>query len=137
MKALSAVVFVLAVCLFAANGALLSAQTAQTAQTDSQPSITNGPVAEYVSDSAATLGWSSTMPGKMTVRYGIDRTKLTQTAAETGERRNHHARLDGLKPNTRYYFQVYAGSEPVGGIGTFSTVEKGEAPERSKVTIPE
>ena len=122
-------------------GALFFAthSTSLTAQVDAQKSFTNGPVAEYISDSAATIGWSRGQPANMTVRYGTDRTRLTQTATATasGEVRNHHARLDGLAPRTRYYFQVYEGGAPVGGVGTFSTVGKGDAPERSKATIPE
>ena len=98
-----------------------------------------GRVAEYISDSTATIGWSTGQPANMTVRYGTDRMKLTQTASpsESGEARNHHVHLERLTPGTRYYFQLYEGSERVGGVGTFSTVEKGETPERSKVTIPE
>lgn len=132
MKNLSAALAVVAL-IFAINSASL------TAQVNSQKSVTNGPVAEYISDSAATIGWSTVQPTNMTVRYGTDRTKLIQTAAATGsgEARNHHVQIEGLAPRTRYYFQLYEGSDPVGGVGTFSTVEKGETPERSKVTIPE
>jgi hypothetical protein len=108
-------------------------------QVNSEMSVTNGPVAEYISDSTATIGWSTGQPANMTVRYGTDRTKHTQTASptESGEARNHLVHLERLTPGTRYYFQLYEGSDRVGGVGTFSTVEKGETPERSKVTIPE
>lgn len=131
MKKLSAVLGVAAL-LFAIHSASLTAQA-------DQKSVTNGPVAEYISDSAATVGWSTSQPANMTVRYGTDRTKLTQTASatENGEARNHHVRIDGLSPRTRYYFQLFEGSDPVGGVGTFFTVGKGESPERSKATIPE
>lgn len=124
---------VVAGLFFALHSASLSAQV------NSQKNVTNGPVAEYISDSAATLGWSTSQPTNMMVRYGTERTKLTQTASATmgGEARNHHVRIDGLTPHTRYYFQLYEGSEPVGGVGTFATIEKGETPEHSKATIPE
>ncbi len=132
MKNLSAAL-VVAALFFVLNSASL------TAQVDAQTSVTNGPVAEYISESAATIGWATSQATNMTVRYGTDRTKLMKTAAanESGVARNHHVRLERLAPGTRYYFQLYEGSEPVGGVGTFSTVEKGETPERSKATIPE
>jgi phosphodiesterase/alkaline phosphatase D-like protein len=128
---------VVAALFFAIHSASLTAQ--MNSQAGSEMSVTNGPVAEYISDSTATIGWSTGQPTNMTVRYGTDRAKLTQTASSTGrgEARNHHVHIERLTPGTRYFFQLYEGSDRVGGVGTFSTVEKGETPERSKVTIPE
>jgi phosphodiesterase/alkaline phosphatase D-like protein len=101
--------------------------------------ITNGPVAEYVSDSNCTIGWSTSVSGTMTLLYGTDRTKMTQTAeaVESKDGHNHHVRLSGLTPSTRYYFQVLNGREPISGIGTFQTVAQSEAPVRSKAVIPQ
>jgi phosphodiesterase/alkaline phosphatase D-like protein len=101
--------------------------------------ITNGPVAEYVSDSNCTIGWSTSASGAMTILYGTDRTKMTQSAeaVESKDGRNHHVRLSGLTPNTRYYFQVRNGGEPISGIGTFQTVAQSEPPIRSKAVIPQ
>ena len=101
--------------------------------------ISNGPVAEYISDSNCTIGWSTRAAGTMTLQYGTDRTKLTQTkeAVESNDGRNHHVRLDGLTPNTRYYFRVANAGEAVSGVGTFRTVAAGEAPIKSKAIIPQ
>jgi len=115
---------VLAVCLVAAQSEAGSTASQNSAVSLQGQQITNGPVAEYVSDSNCTIGWSSRVAGTMTLRYGTDRTKLTQKAEAVGSKdgRTYHARLDGLKPNTRYYFQVVNATEPIGGIGTFQTV---------------
>jgi phosphodiesterase/alkaline phosphatase D-like protein len=101
--------------------------------------LTNGPVAEYVSDSNCTIGWSTSVTGPMTLVYGTDRTKLTQSAeaVEGKDGHNHHVRLSSLTPNTRYYFQVREAGEPISGIGTFRTVAASEPPVRSKVSIPQ
>jgi phosphodiesterase/alkaline phosphatase D-like protein len=101
--------------------------------------ISNGPVAEYVSDSNCTIGWSSRVPGTMTVRYGTDPAKMTQTkeAVASNDGRNHHVRLDGLTPDTRYYFRVVNAGEAIGGVGTFQTVAAGESPVKSKAIIPQ
>jgi phosphodiesterase/alkaline phosphatase D-like protein len=103
--------------------------------------INNGPVAEYVSDSNCTIGWSTRVPGAMTLRYGTDPSnKMMQTkeAVESNDGRNHHVRIDGLTPNTRYYLRVLkASGEAVSGIGTFQTVAAGDAPVRSKAIIPQ
>jgi phosphodiesterase/alkaline phosphatase D-like protein len=104
------------------------------------PQITNGPVAEYVADSKATIGWSTHEPGAaMTIKYGTDRDHMDQTAQATpgSDGRNFHARLQGLTPETRYYFQVIQDNQPVGGVGTFRTVASGAAPIKSRATIPQ
>src|ERR1700684_2234826 len=69
--------------------------------------INNGPVAEYVSDSDCTIGWSTRVPGTMTLQYGTDPKKMTQTKEALGSNdgRNYHVRLNGLTPDTRYYFR--------------------------------
>jgi phosphodiesterase/alkaline phosphatase D-like protein len=102
--------------------------------------ITNGPVAESVADSNATLGWSvHDTSGSMSVKYGSDRDHMNQTAQATAssDGKNYHARLQGLTPETRYYFQVLQNDQPVGGVGTFRTVASGAAPVKSKATIPQ
>ena len=71
------------------------------------------------------------------MRYGTTRDHMTQTAEVTNntEGKNHHAKLDNLSPDTTYYFQVIENGQPVGGIGTFRTVETGEKPIQSKAVI--
>ena len=114
-----------------------SAQSNSTSTADN--SITNGPVAEYISDSAATVGWSMHGSGDISVKYGTDRAHLDQTAQAipSKEGSNYHARLEGLAPRARYYFQIMQNGQPVGGVGTFRTVVSGAAPVRSKATIPQ
>jgi len=136
MKHLLPWCFALFACLFSA------AQTTSNnpAQARSgKPHITNGPVAEYVSDSACTVGWSTTGPGKMSVRYGTDRDKMSQTidAVDSENASNHHAQLTGLKPSTQYFFQVMVDGVPLGNAGTFQTVGSGEPPIKSKAVIPQ
>src|SRR5579863_2019477 len=124
---------------FAAGQSGAGSMAGQNSAMSPQDQLTNGPVAEYVSDSNCTIGWSSRASGTMSVRYGTDRTKLTQTAGamESKDGRNYHARVNGLAPNTRYYFQVVNGGEAVSGIGTFQTVAQGDAPIKSKATVPQ
>ncbi|MGH9641180.1 MAG: fibronectin type III domain-containing protein [Terriglobales bacterium] len=130
---------VFAVCFAAGQTAprVTTGQKSSMSRQDQQ--ITNGPVAEYVSDSNCTIGWSSRIPGTMTLRYGTEAGKMTQTAeaVEGKDGRNYHARLDGLTPSTRYYFQVLNAGEPISGVGTFQTVAQSDQPIRSKAIIPQ
>ena len=124
---------------FAAGQSKPDSTVGQNSATTTQERISNGPVAEYVSDSNCTIGWSTRVAGNMTLQYGTDRSKMTQTKESVGSNdgRNHHVRLDGLTPNTRYYFRVLDAGEAISGIGTFQTVAPGEPPSKSKATIPQ
>jgi phosphodiesterase/alkaline phosphatase D-like protein len=128
-----------ALCFAAAQSGPGSVAVQTSAASARNQQISNGPVAEYVSDSNCTIGWSTRTPGTMTLRYGTDPSKMTQTkeAVESNEGRNHHVQLDGLTPNTRYYFRVLSDGEALGGVGTFQTVASGETPVRSKAIIPQ
>jgi phosphodiesterase/alkaline phosphatase D-like protein len=129
---------VLAVSIAAAQSES-SRGAGQSSAMSTQDQIINGPVAEYVSDSNCTIGWSTRASGTMIVRYGTDRTKMTRTAAAMGgkDSRNYHAQLDSLTPNTRYFFQVFNAGDAISGIGTFQTVAQGDTPVTSKATIPQ
>jgi hypothetical protein len=137
-----------------ANGSSASSQTgsssygnsANTSSASSQygssgsESISNGPVAETVSDSSALIGWATRDSASNTgVKYGTNRANLTETAQGTdgADGKNHHARLQGLSPSTRYYFQITENGQPVGGVGTFKTTASGETPVQSKAVIPQ
>lgn len=141
MKLALAFVFisVLAVCFAAAQSEPRTTAGQNSAATTQDQQITNGPVAEVVSDSNCTIGWSTRVPGKMTLLYGTDPTKMTQKAEpmEGKDGRNYHVRLDGLTASTRYYFQVLDAGAPVSGIGTFRTVAQGDQTVKSKATIPQ
>jgi phosphodiesterase/alkaline phosphatase D-like protein len=130
---------VFALCFAAGQSKPGSTVGQNSAVSTQDQQISNGPVAEYVSDSNCTIGWSTRVSGTMTVRYGTDPAKMTQTkeAAESNDGRNHHVRLDGLTPDTRYYFRVVNAGVAISGVGTFQTVAAGEPPIRSKAIIPQ
>ncbi len=131
MKLALAVVFIGVLALGFAAGQSMSNQ---------DPQVSNGPVAEYVSDSNCMIGWSTRAAGSMMLRYGTEPGKLTQAkeAVESNDGRNHHVKVDGLTPNTRYYFRVVnREGEAVSGVGTFQTVAAGETPIKSKAIIPQ
>ena len=78
-----------------------------SSQSAGSDSIANGPVAETVADSSALIGWATRDAASgSAVKYGTSRTNMVQSADATdgSDGKNHHARLQGLSPNTRYYF---------------------------------
>lgn len=109
-------------------------------QSSSSTAISNGPVAETITDHSALIGWATQDAASNSgVTYGTNRANLTETAQgiDGADAKNHHARLQGLQPNTHYYFQVTENGSPVSGVGTFKTTARGEAPIQSKAVIPQ
>lgn len=101
--------------------------------------ITNGPIAEYVADTAVSIAWSTRGSAQMAVRYGTDPGHLEQMidAASKGRGRCHHARIEGLRPNTKYFFQVVGEDNgTVDEVGTFQTLPPGANPVTRKVIVP-
>ena len=122
------------------SGAYSTQSSSMGSQSGSSEEISNGPVAETVSDSSAVIGWSTKEAASSTgIKYGTNRANLSQTAQATdgADGKNHHARLQSLSPSTRYYFQVTANGQPAGGVGTFRTTAAGDTPVQSKAVIPQ
>jgi len=115
----------------------VAAVTAHDSDVENQH-ITNGPIAEYLADTAASIAWSTRGSAQMAIRIGTDPQHLEKTidAAQKGHGRCHHARIDGLKPDTTYYFQVVDGDQAVGELGVFKTLSSGAAPVTRKVIVP-
>lgn len=95
--------------------------------------VTNGPVMGYVGPNSATVQWSTAQPASSIVRYGSDPNNLSQMAQGAQGSTTHQVQLNGLQPNTRYYFMVMAqdsvnGQMAQGYPGQFQTVNQGQQP---------
>lgn len=96
--------------------------------------ITNGPNVQYVATYRAQIAWSTNVNSGQIVRYGTDPNHLDQMAESKwgGEREKngdylHKIELTGLKPGTKYYFDVEStksagtGQNLTGKVGSFQT----------------
>lgn len=81
--------------------------------------ITSGPVVEQVTDTTATIAWSTNVNAGTTLRYGIEPDQLDLTANMPWGGYTHRVYLKGLKPGTTYFFQ--AESAEGQGTGTKAT----------------
>ena len=80
--------------------------------------VTEGPAIESIKDNLAIIRWTSNNPGGSdehfgVVHYGTDPEHMTETAKShnTGSTSNNpyttfRVRVDGLKPQTTYYYTV-------------------------------
>src|SRR5882724_1237541 len=95
--------------------------------------ITNGPILEEVSGNAVVIAWSTDVPSSSRVWYATDKNNLTHVAeAPENGSKTHRVRIDNLRPNTTYYFQVESaqsrgnrGQGESAGVLSFQTLASG------------
>src|SRR5439155_25067274 len=98
--------------------------------------ITNGPVIEEATSNAAVIAWSTDVTSSSQVWYGTEKNNLTHSAeAPDNGSKTHRVRMDNLKPNTTYYFQVESsqrrgnrGEAESAGVRSFRTTASGAKP---------
>jgi hypothetical protein len=94
--------------------------------------ITAGPVIETAESTSAVITWSTNQPSSSRVWYSEDSDDLTQIAEGAGQTTEHRVLIEGLQPNTTYFFQVEvpqtAASSPMESpaVLSFRTVAPGQ-----------
>ncbi len=81
--------------------------------------IINGPVVEQVTDTTATIAWSTNVNSGTSLHYGTDANRLDKTAGMPWGGFTHRVYLKDLQPGTKYFFQAESGKAQ--GTGTTAT----------------
>jgi phosphodiesterase/alkaline phosphatase D-like protein len=84
---------------------------AEPGETSGKVHITSGPVIEKLTDTSATIAWSTDKKGSSRVNYGNNANNLTHLAESPWGQGGltHRVELHNLQPNTTYYFDVETG----------------------------
>ena len=69
-------------------------------------SLVRGPYLQMATSTAITIRWRTSAPAGSCVRYGTSRDRMQFLEEEPGETTDHEVRLEGLRPDTRYYYSV-------------------------------
>jgi phosphodiesterase/alkaline phosphatase D-like protein len=94
--------------------------------------IVNGPRVEGTGATWAMIAWTTNTGGSSVIKYGTDRNSLGQTAqapyADSDKLKTghevHRVKVQGLKPNTKYYYQIDSGHGEGTGTEAKSSVEE-------------
>ncbi len=91
----------------------------------SLPSIINvGPYLQYATKTGITIMWETEQKATSVVEYG-EQVPLAESTSATGESEMHEVRLDGLKPQTNYFYRVVSvgpdGQESLSDLYSFQT----------------
>ena len=105
--------------------------------------ITNGPILEEVTGNAVVIAWSTDVPSNSRVWYATDKNNLTHVAESPENGTNtHRVRIDNLRPNTTYYFQVESsqrggnrGQGESEGVLSFRTLSPGAQTVRNQTPV--
>ena len=68
--------------------------------------LVRGPYLQQSSEAGITVRWRTANARDAVLRYGTDRTNLNQIVSETTLSTEHLFALNGLDPNTRYYYSI-------------------------------
>jgi hypothetical protein len=99
-----------------------SFRTLAPAATQSPFRIIRGPMIESVGKDSVIISWSTSARSSSLVHYGANPDQLDQTAQAPWGQERHRVTVRGLKPDTRYYFQVESAQAEGSGLSAKSSV---------------
>ncbi len=110
---------------------ILSALVCLTAHAERDPiRLTHGPMLGKPTATSMAVWGRTSDPGQFVVKYGLAPDRLDQASAPATTTIDHDntgtAQLAGLKPDTRYHYQIYVADRPHGLPGSFLTLPSAE-----------
>ena len=111
------------------------AQTSPDSGREAPVRITSGPVVEQVTDSTATIAWSTNVNSGTTLRYGTEPDQLDLMASMPWGGLTHRVYLKGLKAGTTYYFQAESGQAQGTGSKAQADVARFQTKSRAAETL--
>lgn len=78
--------------------------------------VTRGPYLQMNTASGVTVRWRTNANSNSVVHYGTAQDALTSSTANPGSTNDHEIRVNGLQPDTKYFYSVGSTTEtPAGG----------------------
>jgi hypothetical protein len=93
--------------------------------------IIDGPRIEQVTNTGATIAWTTNVGGSSVIRYGTNPNHLSEMAESpyadndrNPKYQTHRVEIKNLRPNTTYYYMVVSGQGEGTGTSAQSRVEE-------------
>ena len=77
--------------------------------------LTRGPYLQMGSPTGAVVRWRTDQFSDAVVRFGTDPASLTSAALQSFATNEHIVRIDGLQPDTKYYYSIGSGAQRLAG----------------------
>jgi hypothetical protein len=82
---------------------------------DRDPTVTRGPYLQMAAPTSMTVRWRTDYPTDTRVRWGITLDNLVYATYDSRLATDHAVRVNGLQPNTRYYYTVGSSAKVLAG----------------------
>jgi phosphodiesterase/alkaline phosphatase D-like protein len=109
---------------------LLPLLTLATLAAAQETQIMHGPILGRLSETGVGVWARTAQPGTFRVHYGTAPDRLDRTSSQVSTTLEHDntgwVHLQGLEPNTKYYYQLRAGGKLSGLGGSFRTLPRAE-----------
>jgi hypothetical protein len=79
--------------------------------------VVRGPYLQLGTPTSMVLKWRTDKASASEVRFGTDKSRLDRSKRLSSRVKNHEVSLTGLKPDTRYWYQVGDGAQVLAGPG--------------------
>lgn len=82
------------------------------------------PYIQNPTQNSVEIAWRTLDPAVGRVRYGVEKGSLDHETTESEPTQRHHVRLEGLQVSTRYFYEVYSGTDRSAGEEKFKTAPR-------------
>ena len=82
------------------------------------------PYLQNPTQTSIEVAWRTVEPTIGRVQYGVEKGRLDHEVVEAQSAQKHHVRLDGLEIATRYYYEVYSGSDRTANEESFKSAPR-------------
>lgn len=96
-----------------------------------QTVVDRAPYLQRTQSDAVEIAWRTEVAGVGKVLYGTDKDELNEQLQENEALQRHHLKLSGLRPNTRYWYQVWTDDRQILELASFHTAPTDEEEDLS------
>jgi len=104
-----------------------------TASATQPPRVVRGPYLQSGTVSNIIVCWRTDQPVASKILFGASPQQLSSQAVDATPKKEHAITLNGLQPDTRYYYAIVSGPDVLAGGADYSFVTSPAAPKPTRI----